>query len=110
MGASMVFKADLSTLQGEIGTIAGKDGSAAARKKADEFIASHAKLTANQKQAALLSLLPIYRPPEDLETVLKLMGEVKALDATTEEGKQAAQIEERVTEMIAKGAAKPPAK
>ena len=35
------------------------------------------------------------------------MGEVKALDATTEEGKQAAMIEERVKEMNAKAAAKP---
>ena len=110
MGASMGFKADLATLQGEIGTIAGKDGSAAARKKADEFIAAHPKLTANQKQAALLSLLQIYRPPQDNEIVLKLMGEVKALDASTEEGKQAAEIETRVKEIIAKGAAKPPAK
>ena len=110
MGASMGFKADLATLQGEIGTIAGKDGSAAARKKADEFIAAHPKLTANQKQAALLSLLQIYRPPQDNEIVLKLMGEVKALDASTDEGKQAAEIETRVKEIIAKGAAKPPAK
>ena len=110
MGASMGFKADLATLQGEIGTIAGKDGSAAARKKADEFIAAHPKFTANQKQAALLSLLQIYRPPQDNEIVLKLMGEVKALDASTDEGKQAAEIETRVKEIIAKGAAKPPAK
>ena len=110
MGASMGFKSDLATLQGEMGTIAGKDGPAAARKKADEFIAAHPKLTANQKQNALLSLLQIYRPPADNEAVLKLMGEVKALDATTEEGKQAAQIEEVVKGMIAKGAAKPAAK
>ena len=110
MGASMSFKSDLATLQGEMGTIAGKDGPAAARKKTDEFIAAHPKLTANQKQNALLSLLQIYRPPADNEAVLKLMGEVKALDATTEEGKQAAQIEEVVKGMIAKGAAKPAAK
>lgn len=110
MGASMGFKADLATLQGEIGTIASKDGSAAARKKTDEFIASHAKLTANQKQAALISLLHIYRPPADNAAVLKLMGEVKALDATTEEGKQAAQIEEVVKKMIEKAADKPAAK
>lgn len=110
VGSAMGFKADLATLQGEIGTVAGKDGSAAARKKADEFIASHTKLTANQKQITLLSLLPIYRPPQDNETVVKLMGEVKALDAASEEGRQAAAIEERVKEMIAKGAATPPAK
>jgi thioredoxin-related protein len=110
VGAAMGFKADLATLQGEIGTIAGKDGSDAARKKADEFIAGHTKLTANQKQITLLSLLHIYRPPQDNETVLKLMGEVKAIDAASEEGKQAAAIEERVKEMIAKAAAKPPAK
>ena len=110
MGSAMGFKADLATLQGEIGAIAGKDGSAAARKKADEFITAHPKLTANQKQTALLSLLQVYRPPQDNETVLKLMGEVKALDASTEEGKQAAQIEERVKEMLSKGAAKPAAK
>jgi thioredoxin-related protein len=111
VGAAMSFKADLATLQGEIGTIAGKDGADAARKKADEFIAGHTKLTANQKQITLLALLPIYRPPEDNETVVKLMGEVKALDAASQEGKQAAEIEERVKEMIAKAAAaKPPAK
>ena len=110
VGAAMGFKADLATLQGEIATVAGKDGAGAARKKTDEFIASHAKMTANQKQAALFSLLRVYRPPQDNETVLKLMGEVKALDATTDEGKQAAQIEERVKEMIAKAAAKPEAK
>ena len=109
MGAAMGFKADLATLEGEIGTVAGKDGSAAARKKTDEFIAAHAKLTPNQKQAALFALLRVYRPPQDNEIVLKLMGEVKALAADTEEGKQAAMIEERVKEMIAKGAAKPPA-
>jgi thioredoxin-related protein len=110
VGSAMGFKTDLATLQGEIGTVAGKDGSAAARKKADDFIAAHTKLTANQKQTALLTLLHIYRPPQDNETVLKLMGEVKALDATTVEGKQAAEIEERVKEMIAKGAPKAPAK
>jgi thioredoxin-related protein len=110
MGAAMSFKADIATLQGEIGTVAGKDGVEAARKKADEFIAAHTKLTATQKQVALLALLPIYRPPQDNETVLKLMGEVKALDASTSEGKQAAAIEERVKEMIAKDAAKTPAK
>ncbi len=106
IGSAVAFKADLATLQGEIGTAAGKDGSAAGRKKADEFIASHPKLTAGQKQAALMSLLRIYRPPQDNETVLKLMGEVKALDASTEEGKQAAAIEERVKQMIANGAKK----
>ncbi len=110
MGAALGFKTELATLQGQIGTIAGTDGSAAARKKADEFIAAHAKLTPNQKQVTLLSLLQIYRPPQDNEIVLKLMGEVKALDATTDEGKQAAQIEERVKQMIEKGAAKSPAK
>ncbi len=109
MGAALGFKAEMATLQGEIGTVAGKDGPEAARKKADEFIASHAKLTANQKQLALLALLNIYRPPQDNETVLKLMGEVKALDATSAEGKQAAEIEEHVKAMIAKDAAKPPA-
>ena len=107
VGAAIGFKADLATLQGEIATAAGKDGAGAARKKTDEFIASHAKMTANQKQVALLSLLRVYRPPQDNDTVLKLMGEVKALDATTEEGKQAAMIEERVKEMNAKAAAKP---
>ena len=107
VGAAIGFKADLATLQGELATAAGKDGPGAARKKADEFITSHAKLTANQKQVALLSLLRVYRPPQDNDTVLKLMGEVKALDATTEEGKQAAMIEERVKEMNAKAAAKP---
>jgi len=110
MGASVGFKADLATFQSELGKITGSDKGAAARKKADEFIASHAKITANQKQTALFSLLRVYRPPQDNETVLKLMDEVKALDASTAEGKQAAAIEERVKEMIAKGAEKTPAK
>ena len=110
VGGAMGFKTELATLQGEIGTVAGKDGPAAARKKADEFIASHTKLTAHQKQITLLSLLQIYRPPQDNEAVLKLMGEVKALDASTDEGKQAAQIEEQVKKMIEKSSAKTPAK
>jgi thioredoxin-related protein len=110
IGSAMGFKADIATLQGEIATVAGKDGAGAARKKTDEFISAHPKLTAHQKQTALFALLSIYRPPADNETVLKLMGEVKALDATTEEGRQAAQIEKVVTEMIAKGAAKAPSK
>ena len=110
MGASVGFKADLATLQSEIGKMTGGDRGAAARKKTDEFIASHTKLTANQKQAALFSLLGVYRPPQDNDIVLKLMGEVKALDASTEEGKQAAGIEDRVKEMITKGVTKTPTK
>lgn len=110
VGSAIGFKADLATLQGEIGTAAGKDGPAAARKKADEFITAHTKLTASQKQTALLSLLQVYRPPQDNETVLKLMSEVKAIDPASEEGKQAANIEEHVKGMIAKDAAKAPAK
>ena len=110
VGAAMGFKADLAALQGQIGAVAGKDGPAAARKVADDFIAAHTKLTANQKQVTLLSLLQIYRPPQDNEIVMKLMGEVKGIDAASEEGKQAASIEERVKEMIAKGASKAPAK
>ena len=106
VGAALGFKADLATLQGEIGTVAGKDGPAAARKTADTFITAHPKLTPQQKQLTLISLLGIYRPPQDNETVLKLMSEVKALDATTEEGKQAAAIEERVKAMMASGAQK----
>ena len=106
IGAAMGFKAELATLLGQIGTIAGKDGPAAARKKADEFIAAHTNLTDNQKQKALFPLLQIYHPPQDNEAALKLMGEVKALDATTKEGKQAADLEERIKGMITRGAAK----
>jgi thioredoxin-related protein len=107
VGASMTFKSDLAKMQSELGGIVKKDGTAGARKAADAFIAAHPKMTANQKQVTLLSLLNIYRPPQDNETVLKLMGEVKTLDPSTNEGRQAAGIEERVKDMIAKGAAKP---
>jgi thioredoxin-related protein len=107
VGSAMSFKADLAKMQSELGSIAKKDGTAGARKAADEFITAHPKLTANQKQVTLFSLLNVYRPPQDNETVLKLMGEVKALDPASEQGRQAAGIEARVKEMIAKGASKP---
>lgn len=110
IGSAMGFKTELATLQGQIETVAGKDGAQAARKAADDFIASRPKMTANQKQLALLTLLRIYRPPQDNETVLKLMGEVKALDEKTEEGRQAIEIEKRVKEMLSKDAAKTQAK
>jgi thioredoxin-related protein len=94
----------------DLAGIASKDGSAGVRASADAFIASHPKITPDQKQTALMSLLNFYRPPQDNETVLKLMGEVKALNPESEAGKQAAGIEARVKEMIAKGGAKPEAK
>ena len=109
VNAAMGFKTEMATLQGQIGAVA-KDGYDAARKKADDFIAAHQKITAQQKQKALLQLLPIFTSPDEAETVLKLMLEVKALDPSTEEGKQAAGLEERVKEMIAKRAAAPAAK
>jgi thioredoxin-related protein len=110
VGGAMSFKADLAKMQADLGGIASKDGSGAVRKAADEFIAGHPKMSVEQKQTTLMSLLNFYRPPQDNETVLKLMGEVKALDPESETGKQAAGIEGRVKEMIAKGAAKPTSK
>ncbi len=106
IGAAIGFKAELATLQGEVGTVAGKDGVAAARKKTDDFIAAHPKATTEQKQTALFGLLQFCRPPKDNEFVLKLMGDVKAIDASTQVGKNAADIEERVKKMIADGAKK----
>ena len=111
VGASMSFKSDLAKMQGDLTGIASKGGSAGVRKVADDFIAAHPKITADQKQMSLMSLLNFYRPPQDNETVLKLVGEVKALAPDSELGKQAAGIEGRVKEMIEKaGSAKPPAK
>jgi thioredoxin-related protein len=110
VGGAMSFKADLAKMQADLAGIASKDGSAGVRASADAFIASHPKITPDQKQTALMSLLNFYRPPQDNETVLKLMGEVKALNPESEAGKQAAGIEARVKEMIAKGGAKPEAK
>ena len=111
IGSSMSFKTDLAKMQADLSGIAKSGGSAGIRKVADDFIAAHAKITPDQKQMALMSLLNFYRPPQDNETVLKLVGEVKALAPDSETGKNAAAIEERVKEMIAKaGAAKPAAK
>lgn len=111
IGSSMSFKSDLAKMQSDLSEIARKGGSAGIRKVADDFIAAHAKITPDQKQMALMSLLNFYRPPEDNESVFKLMGEVKAIAPESEAGKNAAAIEERVKEMIAKaGTAKPAAK
>ena len=85
VGASMTFKADLAKLQTDLTGIA-KEGSDGVRKAADAFIASHTRMTVNQKQTALISLLRFYRPPKDNDTVLKLMGDVKALDPQSEAG------------------------
>jgi len=110
LGGAMSFKADMAKMQSDLADAAKKDGGGGARKAADTFIADHPKITADQKQMALMTLLKFYRPPQDNETVLKLMGEVKALNPESETGKQAAGIEEKVKSMIAKGAGKPDGK
>jgi hypothetical protein len=71
----------------------------------DEFITAHPKISLEQRQTVLFSLLGFYRPPQDNETVLKLMAEVKALKSDSDTGKQADAIESRVRQMIAQAEA-----
>ena len=96
---SFAFKADLEAVKAKVMEAAQK-GEGGARKEVDDFIAAHPKATAEQKQEALMAVLNTYRPPKDNEAVLKLMGEVKALDAESESGKRAGMIIKQVQKMI----------
>ena len=108
---SIRFKGDLAGLQEKLSFAAKSGGSAAVRTPVDEFIAAHPKITAEQRQGTLMGLLNFYRPPQDNDTVLKLMDEVKSLKADSQLGQQAAAISDRVQKMTteAKGNAKPAA-
>ncbi len=96
---SFAFKADLEAVKAKVMETARK-GEGGARKEVDDFIAAHPKATALQKQEALMAVLNTYRPPKDNEAVLKLMGEIQALDAESESGKRAAMIITQVKKMI----------
>jgi hypothetical protein len=110
VGGAMTFKSDLAAMNTKLQEGEPPSG-AAARKTANEFIAAHPKITPQQKQETLLGLLNFYRPPNDNETVLKLMEEVKALDPQSESGQRANSILESVKKMIEQSEKKPaPAK
>ncbi len=96
---SFAFKADLEAVKAKVMEAAQK-GEGGARKAVDDFITAHPKATALQKQEALMAVLNTYRPPKDNEAVLKLMGEIQALDAESESGKRAAMIITQVKKMI----------
>ena len=108
VAGSFAFKADLEAVTAKVMEAARK-GEGGARKEVDDFIAAHPKATAQQKQEALMAVLNTYRPPKDNEAVLKLMGEVKALDAESESGKRAEMIIEQVQKMIEADKAAPAA-
>ena len=107
--ASIRFKGDLAGLQETMATVAKSGGSTGVRKPVEDFITAHPKITVEQRQGTLMGLLNFYRPPQDNETVLKLMDEVKALKSDSPVGQQAAAIGDRVQKMIAdaKAGAKP---
>jgi hypothetical protein len=109
--APIRFKGELAGLQESLAAAAKAGGATAARKSVDEFISAHPKMTAEQRQVTLMGMLNFYRPPQDNDTVLKLMDEVKALKADSQLGQQAAAISDRVQKMNAeaKSAAKPAA-
>ena len=98
--SSFAFKADLEAVKANVMEAARKGEAGGARKQVDDFIVAHPKATAQQKQEALMAVLNTYRPPKDNEAVLKLMDEVKALDAESEAGKRAAMIITQVKKMI----------
>ena len=99
--ASFAFKADLEAVKAKVMEAAQK-GEGGARKTVDDFITAHPKASAQQKQEALMAVLNTYRPPKDNEAVLKLMGDVQALDAESEAGKRAVMIIKQVQMMIEK--------
>ena len=99
--ASFAFKADLEAVKAKVMEAAQK-GEGGARKTVDDFITAHPKASAQQKQEALMAVLNTYRPPKDNEAVLKLMGDVKALDAESEAGQRAVMIIKQVQMMIEK--------
>ena len=96
--ASFTFKSDLEAAKAKLMEAAQK-GEAGAKKQMDEFIAAHPKASNLQKQEALMAVLNTYRPPKDNDAVLKLMDEVKALDAGSEAGKRAVMIIKQVEMM-----------
>ncbi len=106
--ASFTFKSDLEAMKAKLMEAAQKGEAGGARKQADEFIAAHPKATDVQKQEALMAVLNTYRPPKDNLAVLKLMEEIKAIDAKSESGQRAEMIIKQVQRMI--GEAKPEAK
>lgn len=97
--ASFTFKSDLEAAKAKLMEAARKGESEGARKEMDDFIAAHPKATNLQKQEALMAVLSAYRPPKDNDAVLKLMDEVKALDADSEAGKRAVMIIKQVQMM-----------
>ena len=97
---SFAFKADLESLKAKVMEAARKGEAGGARKEAGDFLTAHPKATAQQKQEALMAVLNTYRPPKDNEAVLKLMDEIKALDAESEAGKRAGMIITQVKKMI----------
>ena len=99
------FKGELASLQTVLVKTAKADGVGGVRKGVDEFIAAHPKISPEQRQTVLFGLLGFYRPPQDNETVLKLMAEVKGLKSDSEMGKQAEAIEGRVRQMMAQAEA-----
>ena len=103
--ASFTFKSDLEAAKAKLMEAARKGEAGGARKEMDDFIAAHPKATALQKQEALMAVLNTYRPPKDNDAVLKLMDEVKALDAESEAGKRAVMIIKQVQMMNEKSKA-----
>ena len=106
--ATFTYKADLEAAKAKLMAAAQKGEAGGAKKEIDDFIAAHPKATALQKQEALMAVLNTYRPPKDNEAVLKLMAEVKALDAESESGKRAVMIIQQVQMMIEKDKAGAP--
>ena len=106
--ATFTYKADLEAAKAKLMAAAQKGEAGGTKKEIDDFIAAHPKATALQKQEALMAVLNTYRPPKDNEAVLKLMAEVKALDAESEAGKRAVVIMNQVQMMIEKDKAAPP--
>ena len=103
--ATFTFKSDLEAAKAKLMAAAQKGEAGGAKKQIDDFIAAHPKATAVQKQEALMAVLNTYRPPKDNEAVLKLMDEVKALNAESEAGKRAVIIFKQVQMMNEKAKA-----
>lgn len=97
--ASFTFKSDLEATKVKLMEAAQKGEAGGAKKQMDEFIVAHPKASNLQKQEALMAVLNTYRPPKDNDAVLKLMDEVKSLDAESESGKRAVMIIKQVEMM-----------
>ncbi len=104
--AAFSYKADLEAVKAKLMEAARK-GEGGGRATVDEFLTAHPKASAQQKQDALMAVLNTYSPPKDNEAVLKLMGEIKALDPESEAGKRAVMIEKQVHMMIEKAKTEP---